>query len=37
MRYGHRALEMSRELQSDPAIQKHLKKAVLALIKELKI
>jgi hypothetical protein len=37
MRYGHRALEMSRELQSDPAVQKHLKKAVLALINELKI
>jgi hypothetical protein len=37
MRYGHRALDMSRELQSDPAVQKHLKKAVLALISELKI
>jgi ABC-type phosphate transport system ATPase subunit len=37
MRYGHRTLDMSRELQSDPVVQKHLKQAVLALIKELKI
>lgn len=37
MRYGHRMLDMAREASTDQAVQKHLKKAITGLIKELKI
>jgi len=37
MRYGHRMLDMARDTTTDQAVQKHLKKAITGLIKELKI
>jgi hypothetical protein len=37
MRYGHRMLDMARDATTDQAVQKHLKKAITGLIKELKI
>lgn len=37
MRYGHRMFDMAREASTDQAVQKHLKKAITGLIKELKI
>ena len=37
MRYGHHVLEIAREAATDQKVQKHLKKALTGLIKELKI
>jgi len=37
MRYGHRVLDIAREASTDQKVQQHLKKAVVGLIKDLKI